>query len=111
MYRNDIHIGDVFEYPVYGGLNLTLTVKIVGAYKPLKRYRSLLVPGAGRPDEHAAQSATRHFRTVLLKQTGKFQSIRQAGIMPSILKDIKTSQLSPLTEHAGPAQHRSLSDT
>ena len=20
MYRNDIHIGDVFEYPIYGGL-------------------------------------------------------------------------------------------
>ena len=25
MYRSDIHIGDVFEYPVYGGLNITLT--------------------------------------------------------------------------------------
>lgn len=35
MYRSDIHIGDVFDYPVYSGLNLTLKVKIVGAYKPL----------------------------------------------------------------------------
>jgi len=35
MYRSDIHIGDVFEYPIYSGLNLTLRVKIVGAYKPL----------------------------------------------------------------------------
>ncbi|MCQ6558228.1 ABC transporter permease [Paenibacillus mendelii] len=35
MYRSDLHIGDVLLYPVYGGLNLTLRVKIVGAYKPL----------------------------------------------------------------------------
>ncbi|GGG09946.1 ABC transporter permease [Paenibacillus abyssi] len=34
MYRNDIRIGDVFEYPIYGGLDLTLKVQIVGAYKP-----------------------------------------------------------------------------
>ena len=33
MYRNDIHIGDVFEYPIYSGLNFTLNVKIVGAYQ------------------------------------------------------------------------------
>jgi len=35
MYRSDLHIGDVILYPIYGGLNLTLRVKIVGAYKPL----------------------------------------------------------------------------
>ncbi|MBD3918050.1 FtsX-like permease family protein [Paenibacillus sp. PR3] len=34
MFRNDIHIDDEFEYPVYGGLDLTLKVKIVGAFKP-----------------------------------------------------------------------------
>ncbi|GGA21113.1 ABC transporter permease [Paenibacillus physcomitrellae] len=35
MYRNDLHVGDIMEYPVYSGLDLTLRVKIVGAIKPL----------------------------------------------------------------------------
>ncbi|WP_223066397.1 ABC transporter permease [Paenibacillus caui] len=35
MYRNDLHVGDIMEYPVYSGLDLTLRVKIVGSFKPL----------------------------------------------------------------------------
>jgi putative ABC transport system permease protein len=34
MYRNEIHIGEEYDYPVYSGLDITLRVKIVGAYKP-----------------------------------------------------------------------------
>lgn len=34
MYRNDLHVGDILEYPVYSGLDLTLRVKIVGAFTP-----------------------------------------------------------------------------
>ncbi|WP_027091031.1 ABC transporter permease [Cohnella thermotolerans] len=34
MYRNDLHVGDVLLYPIYGGLNLTLRVEIVGSFKP-----------------------------------------------------------------------------
>ncbi|WP_138493191.1 ABC transporter permease [Paenibacillus pinistramenti] len=36
MYQNDLHVGDIMEYPVYSGLDLTLRVKIVGTVKPLK---------------------------------------------------------------------------
>lgn len=35
MYRQDLHIGDVMEYPVYSGVDVTLKVKIVGAFQPL----------------------------------------------------------------------------
>jgi len=34
MFRNDLHVGDVLLYPIYGGLNLTLRVEIVGSFKP-----------------------------------------------------------------------------
>lgn len=35
MFRNDIHIGDVFNYPIAGGLGIApLKVKVVGVFKP-----------------------------------------------------------------------------
>ncbi|MFD2702262.1 FtsX-like permease family protein [Paenibacillus shunpengii] len=34
MYRNDLHVGDILEYPVYSGLDLTLRVKITGVFTP-----------------------------------------------------------------------------
>ncbi|MCM3784395.1 FtsX-like permease family protein [Neobacillus mesonae] len=34
MYRNDLHVGDILEYPVHSGLDLTLRVKIAGAFTP-----------------------------------------------------------------------------
>jgi putative ABC transport system permease protein len=35
MYRNDVHIGDVFNYPVAGGLGIPpLKVKVTGTFKP-----------------------------------------------------------------------------
>ncbi|MCR8845704.1 ABC transporter permease [Paenibacillus sp. SC116] len=36
MYRNDLHIGAVLEYPVSGGAESLVKVKIVGTFKPLK---------------------------------------------------------------------------
>jgi len=35
LFRNDLHVGDVLLYPISGGLNLTLRVQIVGAFKPV----------------------------------------------------------------------------
>ncbi|WP_248930912.1 ABC transporter permease [Paenibacillus hamazuiensis] len=35
MYRNDIHVGDVFSYPIAGGLGIApLKVKVTGTFKP-----------------------------------------------------------------------------
>ncbi|MCG7407762.1 ABC transporter permease [Paenibacillus sp. ACRRX] len=36
MYRNDLHVGDELDYPIYGGLNINIRVKIVGTFKPLQ---------------------------------------------------------------------------
>ncbi|WP_339816858.1 FtsX-like permease family protein [Paenibacillus sp. FSL R7-0216] len=33
MYRQDLHVGDVMEYPVYSGVDVTLKVKIVGTFQ------------------------------------------------------------------------------
>ncbi|MGG2199429.1 MULTISPECIES: ABC transporter permease [Paenibacillus] len=36
LYRGDMHVGDVFTYPISGGLGIApLKIKIVGAFKPL----------------------------------------------------------------------------
>lgn len=36
MFRNDLHVGDEFSYPISGGLGIApLKVKITGAFKPL----------------------------------------------------------------------------
>ena len=34
MYRQDLHVGDVMEYPVSGGAGIVLKVKIVGTFQP-----------------------------------------------------------------------------
>lgn len=37
MFRNDLHVGDEFTYPISGGLGIApLKVKVVGAFKPLQ---------------------------------------------------------------------------
>ncbi|GGH26123.1 ABC transporter permease [Paenibacillus segetis] len=36
MYRQDLHVGDVIEYPLSSGLDITLKIKIVGAFQPEK---------------------------------------------------------------------------
>ncbi|MDQ0088372.1 putative ABC transport system permease protein [Paenibacillus anaericanus] len=33
MYRQDLHVGDIMEYPVASGLDITLKVKIVGTFQ------------------------------------------------------------------------------
>lgn len=32
MYRNDLHVGDILEYPIHSGIDLTLRVQIVGSF-------------------------------------------------------------------------------
>ncbi|MNO56537.1 outer membrane-specific lipoprotein transporter subunit LolC [compost metagenome] len=33
MYRQDLHIGDVIDYPIYSGVDVTIKVKIVGTFQ------------------------------------------------------------------------------
>ncbi|QHT60385.1 FtsX-like permease family protein [Paenibacillus lycopersici] len=95
MYRSDIHIGDVFEYPIFGGLNITLHVKIVGAYKPLKDTDPFWYQGM----ESLMNSLTigdKAFHQGLLKDRGI--PVHNASWYYAFdLKDIKTSQLASLS--------------
>lgn len=94
MYRSDMHIGDVFEYPIYSGLNLTLHVKIVGAYKPLSDTDPYWYQGLEgmmstlQIGESAFQKGLLTDRKVPVHTANWFYAFD--------LKDIQTSQLAPL---------------
>ncbi|QNK54533.1 FtsX-like permease family protein [Paenibacillus sp. PAMC21692] len=94
MYRNDIHIGDIFEYPVYGGLNLTLRVKIVGAFNPVDAANPYWYQGLeGLLGSLQVSEAV--FHKVLLEKFGI--PLHNGGWYYAFdLSEVKTSQLSPL---------------
>lgn len=77
MYRNDVHIGDVFEYPIYGGLDLTLRVKIVGAVKPLTDTSSYWYQGMESLLNTFQISKAAFEKTLLANK--KYRCIMQAG--------------------------------
>ncbi len=94
MYRNDVHIGDVFEYPIYSGLNITVRVKIVGSFKPtadtdpfwyqgLEGMMNTLVVG-----DNALQTGLLKNLNIPLHTANWYYAFD--------LSNIKTSQLSPL---------------
>lgn len=94
MYRNDIHIGDVFEYPIYGGLDLTLRVKIVGAVTPLSDTSAYWYQGM-EGLLNTFQVSEEAFGKALLGKKGI--PLHNAGWYYAFdLSDIQTSQLTPL---------------
>ncbi|WP_168120720.1 FtsX-like permease family protein [Paenibacillus sp. HB172176] len=96
MYRNDIHIGDIFEYPVYGGLNLTLRVKIVGAVNPLDAADAYWYQGLESMYD-TLQISEEAFEKLLLQKD--HIPLHNGGWYYAFdLSTIKTSQLSPLTK-------------
>lgn len=94
MYRNDVHIGDVFEYPVFGGLNLTLRVKIVGAVKPLTETSSYWYQGM-ESLLNTFQISEAAFDKVLLAKK-KIPLHNASWYYAFDLSQIQTSQLTPL---------------
>ena len=94
MYRNDIHIGDVFEYPIYSGLNITLRVKIVGAYNPKSETNPYWYQGL-EGLMNTLQVSGSVFEKGLLKQL-KIPLHTSNWYYAFDLQNIKTSQLSPL---------------
>ncbi|RXZ77084.1 ABC transporter permease [Paenibacillaceae bacterium] len=95
MYRSDVHIGDIFEYPVYGGLNLTLKVKIVGAYKPLNDTDPFWYQGL-EGMMNSLQISEEVFRTQLLEKM-KVPLHTANWYYAFDLREIQTSQLAPLS--------------
>ncbi len=94
MYRQDVHIGDVFEYPVYGGLNLTLRVKVVGAIKPLSDTSAYWYQGQ-ESLLNTLQVSRDAFQKVLLEQNS-IPLHNATWYYAFDLSEIQTSQLSPL---------------
>lgn len=94
MFRNDIHIGDIFEYPVYGGLNLTLRVKVVGAVNPIDAADDYWYQGLEGLLSTLQISETA-FQKVLLEQY-KIPLHNASWYYAFDLSEIQTSQLSPL---------------
>lgn len=94
IFRNDIRIGDEFEYPVYGGLNISLKVKIVGAVKPLKDTDPYWYQGL-ESLMGTLQISEAAFKKQLLEKRGI--PVNNANWYYAFdLREIKTSQLSPL---------------
>lgn len=92
MYRNDVHVGDVFEYPVNS--DLVLKVKIVGAVKPKDEKNAYWFQGM----ESLMNSffvSDKVMSDFILKQS-KVPLRNASWYYAFDLREIKTSQLSPL---------------
>jgi len=93
LYRNDLHIGDELYYPIYGGLNIVLKVKIVGAYTPLDP-----------TDPYWFQGLESIMNTLAVSEQAFAGELAGAGVpvhnaywyYAFDLREIKTSQLAPL---------------
>ncbi|CAM4148857.1 FtsX-like permease family protein [Paenibacillus alkaliterrae] len=94
MYRNDVHIGDVFKYPIYGGLDLTLRVKIVGAVKPLSDTSSYWYQGMEGLLNTFQISEEAFSKALLGKQSIPLHNASWYYVYD--LTEIQTSQLTPL---------------
>ncbi|TVY00614.1 ABC transporter permease [Cohnella terricola] len=95
MFRNDLHVGDVLLYPISGGLNITLRIQIVGAFKPVDEESAYWYQGL-----EGLMNNLYIAEPVFLKDLAEKQKIPiQIASWYSAfdLREIKTSQLSPLS--------------
>ncbi len=92
MYRNDIHVGDVFLYPVGGQ---KLRVKIVGAYKPKDAADPYWYQGLEGLMNVFQISEKAFNEGVLTKYKAPIHTANWYYAFD--LREIKTSQLSPLS--------------
>ncbi|GIQ64185.1 hypothetical protein PACILC2_27530 [Paenibacillus cisolokensis] len=96
MYRNDVHIGDIYEYPVFGGLDLTLRVQVVGAFKPLSDTDPFWYQGM-EGLMNTLQVSESVFVDGLLGSRG-IPVANANWFYVFDLREIKTSQISPLRQ-------------
>ncbi|QJD83555.1 ABC transporter permease [Cohnella herbarum] len=95
MFRNDLHVGDVLLYPISGGLNLTLRVQIVGSFKPADEASAYWYQGMEGLMNNLYIAEPAFLEDLAGKQK---IPIQMAGWYSAYdLREIKTSQLSPLT--------------
>ncbi|KIL35429.1 permease component [Cohnella kolymensis] len=94
MFRNDLHVGDVLLYPIFGGLDITLRVEIVGSFKPANPESAYWYQGL-----ESLMNNLYIADSVMLKDLAEKQNIplQMASWYTAYdLREIQTSQLSPL---------------
>lgn len=95
LYRNDLHLGDELDYPVVGGSNETLRVRIVGTFKPLNDTDAYWYQGfEGMMNTMFVSDNT--FNDTILKEK-KLPLLSSGWYYAFDLREIKTSQLSSLS--------------
>ncbi|WP_059052211.1 ABC transporter permease [Paenibacillus senegalimassiliensis] len=96
MYRQDLHVGDVMEYPVYSGVDITLKVKIVGTFQAENESDSYWYQGF-EGMMNSFYISEKAFNDVLLKQLS-IPLHNSSWYYAFNLSEIQTSQLSPLSD-------------
>ncbi len=95
MYRNDIHVGDVFNYPVTGGMGIPpFKVKITGSFKPSKENDAYWFQGLEGIVNSLIVSDTLFQKTLL--QDKKLPLQLANWYYAFDLREIQTGQLTPL---------------
>jgi len=95
MYRQDLHVGDVMEYPVSGGVGIVLKVKIVGTFQPTDETDPYWYQGfEGMMNSFFVNEKV--FNEALLKKLS-IPIHGSSWYYAFDLREIKTSQLSPLS--------------
>ncbi|NMM51424.1 ABC transporter permease [Paenibacillus aquistagni] len=94
MYRNDLHIGDELDYPVYGGSNVNLRVKIVGTFKPVDEKSAFWYQGF-ESMMNTLYVTPKTLHDVVLKEN-KVQLQNSSWYYAFDLREIKTSQIAEL---------------
>lgn len=94
MLRLDLHVGDVLLYPIYGGLNLTLRVEIVGSFKPKADSASYWYQGLDTLLGTLFIAEPAMLEDLVAKQKIPLQIA--AWYSAYDLRNIQTSQLTPL---------------
>lgn len=95
MYRQDLHVGDVMEYPVTNGANVTLKVKIVGVFQPLNDTDAYWYQGMDGM-MNTFYVSEKAFNDGLLKQSN-IPIYSSSWYYAFDLREIKTGQIGPLS--------------
>ncbi|USB34531.1 FtsX-like permease family protein [Paenibacillus sp. YPG26] len=95
MYQNDLHVGDILNYPVYSGLDITIRVEIVGAFKPVKETDPYWVQGFEAMANHLYTSEAVFDEGILKGQSVPLNN--SSWYYAFDLGEIKTGQITTLT--------------
>lgn len=94
LFRNDLHVGDVLLYPMYGGSNETVRVQIVGSFKPTNAASPYWYQGLDSLMNNLFIAEPALLQDLAQKRGIPLQTVKWYTAYD--LREIKTSRLSPL---------------